>query len=448
MFGRSFHGGIHPRSNKRFSADRAIEVLASPQLAVIPLQQHIGTPSKSIVNLGDQVKIGQPLSEPGGFVSVPSHASVAGTVKEIIPFCHPLGMMAPSVVIEKDPEQAAMEGFGQERDTSRLSKKDLISLVQSAGIAGLGGAAFPTHVKLSPPPGKSIDTLILNGVECEPYLTSDFRLMLEQGEDIIKGLKIMINILEPNQVIIGIEANQPQAITRMSELVKSETKIQVKSLRVKYPQGAEKQLIYALTRRQVPCGGLPMEVGCLVQNVGTALAVYEAVSLQKPLIERVVTVTGSGINEPKNLKVKIGTPLTDLFAACGGIKESTAKIILGGPLMGLAQYSDTVPVIKGSSGILVLGKKEVLSEPARTCISCGRCVDTCPMRLVPTQIAKNVELKDLVRAQDYGLMDCFECGCCSYICPAKIDIVHLVKYGKMEVSAQAEINQAAAVRTP
>jgi electron transport complex protein RnfC len=302
--------------------------------------------------------------------------------------------------------------------------------IQTAGIAGMGGAAFPTHVKLSPPPEKHIEIVFLNGVECEPYLTSDHRLMLEHTEDILNGLRILMKILNVKKAIIGIEKNKPDAIRLFQKKISARKNISVLPLSVKYPQGAEKQLIYAATGREVPSGGLPMDVGCLVQNVGTALAVYHAVSSQRPLIERVVTVTGNGIQNPNNLRVRIGTPFRSLIDYCGGYTPSAAKLINGGPLMGISQYTDEVPVIKGTSGILVLDQKKARLKIERPCIACARCVDVCPMNLLPSHIAAAVEFNRIKDANKLGLLDCIECGTCSFICPAKRNLVHYIKLGK------------------
>lgn len=305
-----------------------------------------------------------------------------------------------------------------------------------AGIVGLGGAAFPTHVKLSPPKEKKIDTVILNGAECEPYLTSDHRLMLERSKDILEGLKIIMKILGVSKGYIGIEQNKPDAITKMKEVARGETNIEVRDLKVKYPQGAEKQLIKAILDRDVPAGGLPMDVGVVVQNVGTAKAIYDACRYGRPLIERVVTVTGRGVNEPKNLRVRIGTQFSQLLDECGGFKDSTVKVIAGGPMMGIAQTNTEVPVIKGTSGILILTSKEAEKAEYLPCFRCGRCIEACPMKLQPSILSVLIEKGKYQEAKENNLLDCFECGSCAYVCPAKRPMVQFMKLAKLFVLAK------------
>ena len=431
MFGRkSFHGGIHPPEEKQWSEHKPIEELPPPEEAIIPLQQHIGAPAEPIVQKGDTVKTGQQIGKATKFVSLPVHASISGTVKAIEPRPHPLGTDVLSVVIESDGKDTWIDNITPTPDYMNFSPEEMKTRILNAGIAGMGGAAFPAHVKLSPPPEKPIDTLIINGVECEPFLTADHRLMLEKPDDILKGVKILMKILHVHRVIIGIEKNKPDAIKLFKKKTARQKQISVLPLTVKYPQGAEKQLIKAATGREVPSGGLPMDVGCLVHNVGTTLAIFEAVSSNKPLIERVVTVTGPGVKSPKNLKVRIGTPFQKLIEFCEGYTDSAAKIINGGPMMGIAQFTDQVPVIKGTSGILVLNKKKAYLKPESPCISCARCVDFCPMKLIPSRIATLVEHQKIDEAYDMGLMDCIECGTCAFICPAKRNLVHYIKLGK------------------
>ncbi len=432
----SFSGGIHPPEKKNTSK-KQIEKCPIPKEVIIPVQQHIGAPSKPIVEKGDSVLVGQPISEAGGFVSVPSHASISGTVKAVEERPHPLGTPVLSVVIESDGEDNWEPSIAPQENYLELDKNEMITRIQSAGIAGMGGATFPTHVKLSPPPDKPINTLILNGVECEPYLTSDHRVMLEEPEKVLKGIQILTKILGCSRTVIGIESNKPDAVKLMKKMsADMGLDYEVISLHVKYPQGAEKQLIKAVTGKFVPAGGLPMDVGCVVQNVGTAAAVYDAVALKKPLVERVVTVTGNGISEAKNILVRIGTPYTDVFEYCGGIKENAGKLILGGPMMGLAQSSMDAPVIKGTSGLLVLDEKESKRRQVTACISCARCVDVCPMGLMPKTIAGFVKNDRFDDAKKYNVMDCIECGSCAYVCPAHINLVHLIKYGKSQVLKQ------------
>ncbi len=437
---KTFRGGAHPREEKHWTEHKAIQNLPLPEEVIIPVQQHIGAPAEPLVQKGDTVKIGQIIGETKKFVSVPCHASISGTVTAVEPRPHPLGTNLLSIVIESDDTDTMIKNFEADPKYMDLSIEKMKKRIQSAGIAGMGGAAFPTHVKLSPPKEKPIEIVFLNGVECEPYLTSDHRLMLEHTDDILNGLRIIMRILNVKKAIIGIEKNKPDAIRLFQKKISSIKNMSVLPLTVKYPQGAEKQLIYAATGREVPSGGLPMDVGCLVQNVGTSLAVYQAVSSQKPLIERIVTVTGKGIKDPNNLRVRIGTPFRNLIDFCGGYTRNAAKVINGGPMMGISQVTDDVPVIKGTSGILVLDKKKAFLKNELPCIACARCVDVCPIKLIPSHIAAAVEYDFLDDAHKLGLLDCIECGTCSFICPAKRNLVHYIKLGKM---CWSEIEQEA-----
>ncbi|MGQ9630202.1 MAG: electron transport complex subunit RsxC [bacterium] len=432
-FGR---GGVHPHYEKHYTDGKPIEDAPPPQQVVIPMVQHTGAPCEAVVSVGDEVKVGQVIGEAKAFVSAPVHATVSGSVKAVAPRPHITGNEILSVVIESDGRDEWDESIKPDPEYLNLSPDEMRLRVRNAGLVGLGGAAFPTHVKLSPPPNKKIDTIILNGAECEPYITADHRLMLDRGPSIVEGLKLIMRITGASRGYIGIELNKPDAIRAMRDAVAGEPNISVVPLRVKYPQGAEKQLIYAILRREVPSGGLPLDVGVIVQNVGTAHAITEAIRENKPLVERVLTVTGSGVREPKNLRVRIGTLLDDLFALCGGL-VNPRKVIIGGPMMGVAQYRTDVPVVKGTSAVLVLtdGEVEVFNRPAN-CIRCAKCVDVCPMRLVPTAIAKFVDRDEFAEAERYNALDCIECGCCSFACPAKIPLVHMIRYGKSEILAR------------
>ena len=429
----SFHGGIHPPEHKSLTDKKAIEKCPAPSLVVIPVQQHIGAPSSPIVEKGDVVSIGDPVSESKGFVSVPAHASVSGTVKAVAERPHPLGPKVLSVVIENDGENRLREGMDFDENYAQLDSKEILSRIQAAGLAGLGGATFPTHVKLSPPSDKKIDVLLLNGAECEPYLTSDHRLMVEEPEKILKGMEILAKVLGAKTAAIGIENNKMDAVKVLRQkIAELGLPFKVYALNVKYPQGAEKQLIKAVTNRSVPAGGLPMDVGCVVQNVGTAAAVYDAVAFQRPLIERVVTITGDGIREPKNLLVPIGTPFSHVIEYCGGLTDDVGKVIMGGPMMGLAQADLEAPVIKGTSGLLALNEKQTRPRQERPCISCAHCVDACPMGLLPKMLGQFVKHEMFEEAEAHHVLDCIECGSCSFVCPSNINLVHLIKYGKLK----------------
>lgn len=432
-----FRGGVHPHDRKDRSRDKAIEVLPAPRRLVVPLSQHIGAPCDPIVSPGDSVKKGQKIGEARGFVSAPVHAPTSGKVLKIGDFPHPLGRPLPAVEIEPDGLDGWADDIRGREDFLSLSPDDLRAIIREKGLVGMGGAAFPTHVKLSPPEGKSVDTLIINGAECEPYLTADFRLMVEEPEKVIGGMAIMIAILGVQRVFVAIEANKPEALEAMMKALRDEKHVEVVALEVKYPQGAEKQLIKTVVNRKVPSsGGLPMDVGVLVQNVGTAAAVDEAVRRGIPLIERVVTVTGEGIQDPKNLRVRIGTPIRDLLEACGGFAAKPGKLILGGPMMGLNQYTTDVPVIKGTSGVLVLPDAQVSVKEPRNCIRCGTCVSVCPMNLLPNVLGVLATRGLFDEAEKNYLLECIECGSCAYACPARIPLVHLIRYAKGEVLAK------------
>ncbi len=401
------------------------------------MSQHLGAPAKPLVGLNERVKTGQKVAEAGGFVSVPLHSSISGTVKEIGEFPHPTLGAGLAIRIEGDGGDEWDEAIKERANYSGLTPEELRQIIKEAGIAGMGGAAFPTHVKLSPPREKPIDTFILNGAECEPWLTADQRLMVEKGEGILEGMRLIMRALGCQRGFIGIESNKPEAIRNLHRF-SSSYGYEIIPLKVKYPQGGEKQLIKAITNREVPLGGLPMDVGCVVHNVGTAYAVYEAVAKGKPLIERVVTVTGSTVRNPQNLRTKIGTSFARLIEECGGTRGSMAKLINGGPMMGIAVETDQVPVIKGTSGVLVLSPDEVRYGESRPCISCGRCVDSCPMGLMPNLIGSLAERERFDSTKEYGVLDCIECGSCSYVCPAKRDLVHLFKYAKAKLSRPKE----------
>ncbi|MBI4653983.1 MAG: electron transport complex subunit RsxC [Nitrospirae bacterium] len=429
----TFKRGIHPEEVKELTASTPIIKANIPERVVIPLSQHTGAPAKHEVGIGDLVKKYQLIGSPQGFVSSPVHSSISGKVIAIADFPHPSGKMIPSIVIESDGKD---EGISSKEnpDYLNLNPDEIKTIIRDAGIVGLGGAAFPTSVKLSPPKEKSIDTVILNGAECEPYLTADHRLMLEQAEGVVNGLKIIMKSLDVNRGYIGIENNKPDAIEKMRGVISTELNIEVIPLKVKYPQGAEKMLIKAITNREVPPRGLPMDVGVVVQNVGTAFAIYEAVRYGKPLIERVISITGRGIKEPKNMKVKIGTLMSDVIEQCGGFTDGAVKIIMGGPMMGFAQWRLNVPMVKGTSGILVLtGDDYIPSEEYFACIHCGSCIDVCPMGLNPSMLSILSEKAHYEGTKEYNLFDCFECGSCAYVCPSNRPMVQFIRLAKLMV---------------
>jgi electron transport complex protein RnfC len=404
------------------------------------LQQHIGAVCRHLVDEGDSVKVGQKIGDSDAFVAAPVHSSVSGIVKDIRDMNTPTGLMK-CIVIESDGQNEIHESVQPKPNIEQLDKEEILKGIREAGIVGMGGAAFPTHVKLSPPPDKKIDTLILNGAECEPYLTSDHRLMLERPEYILYGIKLIMKALSISTAFIGIEDNKPDVIRLMGELTKNEQGVSVVPLKAKYPQGAEKQLIYACTKRQVPSGKLPMEVGVVVSNVGTASAIGEAFKTGLPLVKRIVTVTGSGIKEPRNLDVKIGTYFKDVIEQCGGYKENPGKLIMGGPMMGIAQYTDEIPCIKGTSGILVLDEKEAKFPEPKNCIRCGKCVGACPIHLMPLLISAYYEKNLLKSAEEMHALDCIECGSCSFVCPSKRHLVTSIRAAKQEINAIKKKNQ-------
>ncbi len=427
-------GGIHPPENK-LSANAPIETLPVPKQAIVPLGQNLGAPSKPIVKKGDEVKVGQLIAEAGGFISTNIHSPVSGKIFKIDNAIDGTGYKRPCIIIN-----VADDVWDDTIDTSaeivseiKQSPEEIIDIIKNAGIVGLGGATFPTYVKLMPPPGKTAEYLIINGVECEPYLTSDHRLMLEKGREIIIGTRILMKALNVKKAFIGIENNKPDAINHMTELVKSHDDIEIQSLKVQYPQGGEKQLIKASVNREVPSGKLPIEVGCVVQNVGTAFAVYEAVQKNKPLVERVVTVTGKSVKKPSNFMVRIGTPISELIDAADGLPENTGKIIGGGPMMGKAITSLEVPVVKGSSGILIMEEGESFRSTEGPCIRCSKCTYVCPMGLEPYLLSKAAKLSNFEMAENESIMDCIECGSCQYGCPAAIPLLDYLRLGKLKV---------------
>lgn len=427
-------GGIHPPENK-LSTGKKITALAAPKQVIIPLSQHIGAPAQAVVKKGDLVKVGTLLAKAGGFVSANIHSSVSGKVNKIDNALDTSGYRRPAIYIdvEGDEWEESIDRSDALVKECNLSSKEIIDKIAAAGIVGMGGATFPAHVKLMPPPDNKAEIVIVNAVECEPYLTADHSLMMEKGEQILVGLTILMKAANVNKAVIGIENNKPDAIAHMTKLAASYPGIEVMPLKVKYPQGGEKQLIDAVTTRQVKSGALPISVGAIVQNVGTVYAVYEAVQKSKPLFERVVTVTGKALANPSNFLVRIGTPIANLIEAAGGIPEDTGKIIGGGPMMGKALISPEVPVGKGSSGVLLMKREESVRKPMHDCIRCAKCVDVCPMGLNPAFLMRSTLYKRWDLAEEDHIQDCIECGSCSYTCPANRPLLDQIRVGKAKV---------------
>ncbi len=433
---KTFIGGIHPRDDGKVLTRSKREVSAPlPKTVYLFMSQHIGAPCKPIVKKGDIVKKGQLIGESQGFVSANVHASISGKVTDIVPWPHPVaGIKSPAVIIERAEDDSWVEGADVDSDTDRISPDEIKQRIQSAGIVGLGGATFPTHVKLTPPKDKSIDTVVMNGVECEPYLTCDYQLMLHKPHEIIQGLKLVMKCIGCKKAHIGIEANKKDVYTLFKDVLSNEPHIKVDLMEVKYPQGAEHQLIKALLNREFKPTQLPLEVGAIVINVGTAFAIYEAVKFKRPLIQRMVTVTGNGVERPQNFLARMGTPIKQLLEEAK-VATDINKIIFGGPMMGITQGNiDTAVTIKGTGGILVL--RDAQRWESHACIRCGRCIDSCPYGLNPSELSIQLEAKEFNLALENNVMECKECGCCSYICPAKRPIVHLIKFAKAEIAKQ------------
>ncbi len=436
MAGSTFlKGGIHPAEHKELTEHLAIEEMPPPDQVVLPLSMHFGALATPVVKKKQEVQEGDVIATVEKALGATIHSSVTGVVKAIETRPHPTMVRCEAIIIDRDP--AAGQRQYPSEDWNTFSREQLLARVKDAGIVGLGGAGFPTHVKLSPPPAAKVDTLILNGAECEPYLTTDHRIMLEYPDKIVEGTKIILKILGIKQGIIGIELNKPDAINAMSKAAQRAPgadgmEVRVQGMKVKYPQGSEKQLIYSLTRRSVPGGGLPFDVGVIVQNISTTLAIFEAATMNKPLYEKVVTFSGRAINRPANLKVKVGTVLSDVVNYLGGTTD-LVKIISGGPMMGFAMSALDVPVTKTTSGVLFLNRRETDLEPYGPCIHCGRCLEACPMGLSPKEAGIYVEAGKGHLTERFGIFDCFECGCCAYVCPAKRPMVQFIRLAKIQV---------------
>lgn len=427
---KTFRHGVHPGDYKEMTRHLPIERMPFMGTYVLPLSQHLGAPSKAIVAAGERVHRGQLIAEPAGFVSTALHAPVTGKIIEIAPRHHPGGQMVESIIIEADATSPQTLQNTHETDWQVLSPDELLGIIQHGGFVGLGGAAFPTHVKLKIPEGKRARFLIVNGVECEPYLTSDHRLMLEEAEDVFRGIRIYQRILSSEKIYIGIEDNKEDAIEFLRGRIPPDLNCEVVQLRTKYPQGAEKMLIDAVLNREVPGGKLPIDVQVVVNNVGTIAGIGALFRCGQPLVERIVTVTGPGIHRPANLRIPIGTMLQDVLAYCGGLTDDTRQILFGGPMMGTPQLYPDVPIMKGTSGILVLTDREVTNREEYPCIRCLRCVDVCPVFLNPSRLGALAKVRQYEKMQAFHILSCVECGSCSFVCPSNIPLVQRFRVAK------------------
>ena len=434
---KTFHGGIHPKEYKNLTEHLAFEKFPLPEQIILPLSQHLGKEAKAQVKKGDEVKAGQLIARAEGFVSASVHTSISGKVMSSGKEQTSSGFPKDSIVVKRNgtigSESLVNEFLLPSLNPETITPDEIRERVALAGIVGQGGAAFPTSVKLSPPKDKIIDVVILNGCECEPYLTRDYRLMIERPDDLIAGLKLIMKALGVKHGVIGIENNKPEAIEVLSYLVQYEEELEVISLKTKYPQGAEKMLIKAVTNKEVPPGKLPMDVGAVIQNIGTAIAVHDAIVKGEVLINAALTVSGKGIKNPKNLIVPVGTTIKDVIDYCGGVTDDAVKIVVGGPMMGVAQFDLRVPIMKATSGILVLTKDEVVENPETPCLRCGQCVGACPLNLVPTKLSRYSQLNRFEDAEGAGITVCMECGTCAYTCPANIPLVQWIRLGKQKV---------------
>ncbi|MDD4689212.1 MAG: electron transport complex subunit RsxC [Eubacteriales bacterium] len=441
MFFKGFKGGVHPSDFKHYTKDFPIKEISAPDVIVLPISQHIGAPNEPIVCVGDYVKVGQCVATSAVFVSAPVHSPVSGVVKEIGTTINPQGIKVPAIVIENDGLDELSEQITPCNNLDLLTSEDIVRIVRNAGIVGMGGASFPTHVKLSPPPDKQIDCCIVNGAECEPYLTSDYRVMLERPERLVFGLKMIMKALNAAQGIIAVENNKKDAYKIIKENIDTPD-IKVMLLPTKYPQGSEKHLIKATTGRKVKSGKLPMDVGVVVSNVDTCVSIGDAVEFGRPLISRIVTVSGNCFNNKGNYRVRIGTPIEHIIKEVGGFTSKPSMLILGGPMMGTTLYSTDVSVMKNTGAVLALGKDEINLHSAGPCLRCGKCVDACPMQLQPLYLMANCEIKDYEKLQQLNILDCIECGACTYACPSKRHIVQSIRIRKQEIVAiQRKVKQ-------
>ena len=417
----TFKRGIHPNEQKQFTENVPINTIipAAGSEIIIPLLQHLGAPCKAVVEKGQKVLLGEKVGDSEAFVCAPVHSSVSGIVKDIRPHLTVVGTVVDSVIIENDGELTEHPNIKKRDGYDDLSKEQIIGIVREAGVVGLGGAGFPTHVKLSPPPEKKIDMVIVNGCECEPYLTTDNRIMVEESDRVVAGLRIILKVISGARGIIAVEDNKPEAIEALKKSCCGIPGVELVVVKTKYPQGAEKQLIGAITGREVPAGGLPIDVGCIVNNVDTVIAIHRAIFRGRPLMRKVVTLTGGALRAPGNYKARIGTKLSDLVELAGGFKANPAKVVVGGPMMGTAIFDTDVPIVKTTGGVLFLTEEEAYIPPEKNCIRCGQCVEHCPTGLIPTELNADILKEDGEAFVKHNGLECIECGSCSYICPAK-----------------------------
>ena len=440
---KAFFGGVHPHDMKAATNEKAIEQLPAPAQVVIPMAMHFGAPCAPLVKKGDHVKIGQKIGETQG-LGAPIHASVSGTVVAVEPRPYSMGGNITSVVIDNDFQDEISEEVVAPADPDLLSVEEMVAIVKNAGIVGMGGATFPTHVKISGGIGQ-VDTVIINGAECEPYITGDHRTMLERPEQIIGGCGYLAKMFGVDKVIIGVEDNKKNGIEALNRVIaEQKAPVVVTPLRCRYPQGGEKQLCQAITGKQVPPGGLPSAIGCAVFNINSVCSIYKAMTTGMPVVRKVVTVSGSGVNEPKNIECPIGTPVSDVLDACGGLKDNTFKLIAGGPMMGMAQYTADISVAKGTGSLLAFAGDENKVSDNPTCIRCGRCVEACPMHLEPLYLYMYVQKGMVDALNEHNIMDCMECGACAYICPGRLHLTQSFKAGKQMVKDDAAKKKAAA----
>ena len=440
---QAFFGGVHPHDMKAATNEKAIEQLAPPAEVVIPMSMHFGAPCTPLVKAGDHVKVGQKIGEFHG-LGAPIHASVSGTVKVVEPRPYSMGGNMMSVVIENDFQNELSEEVKAPADPDALTAEEMVEAIKNAGIVGMGGATFPTHAKISSAIGK-VDTVIINGAECEPYITGDHRTMLERPEEIIGGATYLAKMFGVDKVVIGVEDNKQNGIDAMNKVIaEKKAPVVVEPLRCRYPQGGEKQLCQAITGKQVPPGGLPAAIGCAVFNINTTCAIFRAITQGMPVVNKIVTVSGSGVVEPKNLECPIGTPFSCLFDACGGLNDKTYKLIAGGPMMGMAQYTADVSVGKGTGAVLAFCENEEQTVEHPQCIRCGKCVAACPMHLEPLFMYQYASKNMLDELNDAHIMDCMECGACAYVCPARVHLTHMFKTGKQKLKDKMAADRAAA----